>query len=150
MLQKFAPRMQLVASDDQSMIVAWGRQSDHDRIKQAVAQLNLPDEPQSDGGRTLFDWRYGCSTSGSHAHKMFPDVSSIPQVSSATITVLARGEQHVLIKQAMERLSKLTEQEGPLTVAVYRAARAGAPATITTLTPLVPQAKLVAGTIRGK
>ncbi len=150
LLQKFAPRMQLVASDDQSLIIAWGRQSDHDRIKQAVAQMNMPDEPKTLAVELYSTGAMDPQQAANMLSKMFPDISLIPQGASATITVLARGEQHILIRQAMERLSQVTEQDGPLTVAMYRAARAGTTAAIATLTPLLPQAKLVAGATPGQ
>jgi arginine repressor/predicted RNA binding protein with dsRBD fold (UPF0201 family) len=150
MLQKFVPGMQLVASDDQSQIVAWGRARDHERVKQAVTQLNLPDEPRTLAVELYSTGAMDAQRAADLLAKMFPDISVIPQVTSATITVLARGEQHLLIRQALERLGQITEQEGPLTVVMYRAERAGATAAITTLTPLVPQAKLVAGASVGQ
>jgi hypothetical protein len=46
LLQQLVPRMQLTGSDQQGLLLAWGRDNEHELLKTAVDQLSLPDDPR--------------------------------------------------------------------------------------------------------
>ncbi len=145
MLQKFLPRMQLSASDEQGLLVAWGRPSDHEKLKSALSQINTPDDPKSLAVEIYPTGNLDPQIAAGLLTKMFPDATAVPQSSASTVTVLARGEQHKLVRKTLEQLGAMVQSEGPLTVSVYRVDRSGRDSAISALQPLVPQAKLVAG-----
>ncbi len=145
LLQKLVPRMQLVASTDQSLIMAWGRPHEHEKLKLAVSQINLPDGPQSLSVELYSTGKMDAQQAAALLTKLLPDATVIPQLSTAAVTVLARGEQHKLIRQTLEQVGDLENNDGPLTVNVYRVDRSGSVAAIAAIGPLVPQARLVAG-----
>ncbi|MEQ1902801.1 MAG: secretin N-terminal domain-containing protein, partial [Pirellulaceae bacterium] len=145
MLQKFLPRMQLTASDEQGLLIAWGRAADHEKLKSAVSQINIPDDPKSLAVEIYPTGNLDTQIAAALLTKMFPDAIAVPQSTASTVTVLARGDQHKLIRKTLEQLGTMVQSEGPLTVSVYRVDRSGRDSAISALQPLVPQAKLVPG-----
>ncbi|MBX3418060.1 MAG: hypothetical protein KF851_10690 [Pirellulaceae bacterium] len=146
LLQKFVPRMQLSAGDSQSLLVAWGFEQDHELLKQVVAQINAPDEPRSMAVEFYDTGELAPQQASLMLTKLFPDVTVVPHTSGSLLTVLARNEQHAMIRNAIDRLTSTATGEGPPTVAVYRVERTGNVAAVAALRGLVPEAQVFPGT----
>ncbi len=146
MLQQLVPKMQLVANDEQTVLLAWGRELDHQRLKAAVEQIGQPDDPKASLVKLYPTGKMDALICAAVIGKVLPDAIVVPNADSALLAVLARADQHKLVQQSLDQMSGFVTAGGPPAVAVYRVERSGSTAAIAAITPVVPRAKLLAGT----
>lgn len=145
LLQKFLPRMQITAADNQSLLVAWGFEADHDLLKQVVIQINTPDDPSRLSVEFYELGDLAPQQASVMLTKLFPTAVVVPNQAAGLLTVLARNDQQVMIRSAIDRLRSTATPAGTPTVAVYRVDRVGSAAAVAALTRLVPEAQVVPG-----
>lgn len=145
LVQQLVPKMQLVGNDEQGLLLAWGRELDHQRLSAALEQINLPNDPKRLAIQVYPTDSLDPQIAAAVLSRVMPDASIIPNQSGRLVAVLARGEQHQLVRQALEQMAGFVEGGGPQTVQSFRVERTGAAAAVAALTPIFPQAKFFSG-----
>ncbi len=144
-LQRMVPGMELVADNRQAIIVAWGRESDHEVLSQAIDQLNLPVDPAGLVIELYPTDPIDPQQATQILTQLFPEITIVTQVESKTLTVLATKPRHTLIRQTLQQIAQSGGEMESMSIAVYQVPRTGNTNAITLLKSLIPSSQILPG-----
>lgn len=145
LLQQLVPRMQLTGSDQQGLLLAWGRENDHELLKTAVEQFSLPDDPRRLTVKVYPTEQMDPQIAAVVLGRLLPDAIAVPNVNGKVVAVMARQDQQPLAADALEQMKQFNTSAGELQPVTYNVEKIGSTTAVGALTPVFPQSKFFLG-----
>ncbi|MFH1924736.1 MAG: secretin N-terminal domain-containing protein, partial [Planctomycetota bacterium] len=147
-LQKAVPDAQITTNTESNQVIAWARPNDHERIKNALEQIDVEGPPGSIATVALYPLEGMETRRAIYALRFLmqaiPEANITLTADSAQLVVWARPKDHKLIEGLVERLLKETPELARQAV-VYSLKFATAAGAIQALGSAVPEATLTPG-----
>ena len=145
LLQQLVPRMQLTGSDQQGLLLAWGRENEHQLLKTAVEQLSLPDDPRRLTVKVYPTEAMDPQIAAVVLGRLLPDAIAVPNVNGKVVAVMARQDQQPLAADALEQMKQFNTSAGELEPVTYNVEKIGSTTAVGVLTSVFPQSKFFLG-----
>ncbi|MCY2992126.1 MAG: hypothetical protein NTY19_30235 [Planctomycetota bacterium] len=156
-LKALVPRAQAVVDANTRSIAATALPTDHELIRTAIEQLSKNEPPEL--ARKIVTYPFKSAGRGARIYAltllrtMFPEVQLSVGAETDQLVVLARPNEHVAIKAAIEQLNQPDPPETARRLTLYTVEAAGpasASTAIATLTTMFPDATFTAGSETGQ
>ncbi|MFM7741067.1 MAG: hypothetical protein ACKO9H_16855, partial [Planctomycetota bacterium] len=145
LLQQLVPRMQLTGSDQQGLLLAWGRENDHELLKTAVEQFSQPDDPRRLTVKVYPTEQMDPQIASVVLGRLLPDAIAVPNVNGKVVAVMARQDQQPLAADALEQMKQFNTSAGDLQPVTYNVEKIGSTSAVGALTAVFPQSKFFLG-----
>jgi type II secretory pathway component GspD/PulD (secretin) len=162
-LKPMFPDVQFTVGTDPSRLVAWARPAEQEAVKKAVEEMTQKEPPETAARVVVYSVDAGTATAALTALRaMFPGAQFSAGADPGQVVAFARPDDQVAIKVAIEEMAKKEPPEKARKVIVYTVpARTtastssssgvripGAPALMTLLRPMFPDAQFTVGSNR--
>lgn len=149
-LQSLVPTARVAIDANTGSVVAWATPKDHEALQRAIEQMEA--QPSAELQRTLTVYPIGDADPSSLVALLQNAVKDARVLSDPkTRSILAWGteDEHVTIRDAVERVNACNTEEQKPIAKVYRLQAADPSAALTTLQALVPTARVAIDTRQG-
>lgn len=120
MLRAAAPQSQISMGVDNQQLIVWARPAEHEKIKQLVDELSMPESPETAARAVVYTLE--ATTAGSAIQVLapsFPEVRFSVGKDPYQLVAMARPAEHELLKTAIEAMTEESAGEDAATMVVY-------------------------------